>query len=224
MRIIIFANGVMDDPLADAIRWIGPGDIIVAANGGTRHALDAEMIPQHIIGDLDSLGPKVRAQLKASGTVFHAHPPAKDETDLELALLWAAEQPVETIVVLGALGGRPDQALANLLLLALPALVDREVLLADGAWTICCIRDGETRILHGSPGDTVSLIPLGGDAHGVSTTGLAYPLRDETLHFGQARGVSNELVREEATVTVQEGLLWCLSKDSKLQKRESNDF
>ncbi|MBN1921889.1 MAG: thiamine diphosphokinase [Anaerolineae bacterium] len=222
MRIIIFANGIMDHPRADAIRWIGPGDVIVAANGGTRHALDAEVIPQHIIGDLDSLEPELQAQLRASGTVFQTHPPAKDETDLELALLWAAEQPAETIVVLGALGGRPDQALANLLLLALPALEGREVILAGGAWTISCIRGGETRVLHGSPGDTISLIPLGGDVHGVSTTGLAYPLRDETLHFGQARGVSNELACEEATVTTREGLLWCLRDELKLKKRESN--
>ncbi len=212
MRIIIFANGVMDDPRADAIRRIAPGDIIVAADGGTRHALDAGVIPQHIIGDLDSLGSETRAQLEAAGTIFHAHPPAKDETDLELALLWAAEQPAKTIVVLGVLGGRPDQALANLLLLALPALEGREVILAGGEWTIQCLRGGETLILHGSPGDTVSLIPLGGDAHGVRTMGLAYPLRDETLHFGLARGVSNVMEEAIAVVKIASGRLWCFHK------------
>lgn len=212
MRIIIFANGVMDDPHADAVRWIAPEDIIIAADGGTRHALDAGVAPQHIIGDLDSLGSETHVQLEAAGTVFHAHPPAKDETDLELALLWAAEQTPHTIVVLGALGGRPDQALANLLLLALPALEGREVILADNEWMIQCLRGGEALVLRGAPGDTVSLIPLGGDAHGVRTMGLAYPLRDETLHFGLARGVSNVMEEPVAAVKIESGKLWCFHK------------
>ncbi len=209
MRIIIFANGIMDNPNAEAVRWVQPGDTIVAADGGTRHALMAGLTPAHIIGDLDSLEPALRTRLEAAGTLFHIHPPAKDETDLELALLWAAAQAAEQIIVLGALGGRPDQALANLLLLALPALAGRKVVLAGGGWTIRCIRGGETLALRGQPGDVVSLLPLGGDARGVSTTGLRYLLHDETLRFGPARGVSNELVGEEATVMVKKGLLWC---------------
>ena len=137
MRIVIFANGVIADPAAEAARWVRAGDCVVAADGGTRHALAAGLMPAHVIGDLDSLSPDQRARLEAAGTMLHAHPPAKDETDLELALTWAAAQSdVTEIVILGALGGRPDQALANLLLLALPALTGRTVIIADGAWTI----------------------------------------------------------------------------------------
>lgn len=211
MRIIIFANGVIENSTAEAARWVRPGDYVVAADGGTQHALAAGLTPAHVIGDLDSLSPEQRARLEAAGTILHAHPPAKDETDLELALTWAAsQQDVEAIVILGALGGRPDQALANLLLLALPALAGREVIIADGAWTIHCLRGGETATFHGQPGDTLSLIPLGGDAVGVTTGGLAYPLCDETLHFGPARGVSNVFKDETATVFLRDGLLWCL--------------
>lgn len=215
-NIIIFANGLIENPRAEAAHWIQPDDVIVAADGGTRHALAAGLTPTHVIGDMDSLEPELRARLKATGTTFHVHPPAKDETDLELALLWAAEQAADAvdgvngIIILGALGGRPDQELANLLLLALPALAGHEVVLAGGGWAIRVIRSGETLTLRGAPGATVSLIPLGGDAHGVTTTGLAYPLRDESLHFGPARGVSNVTQSEEAAVTVREGLVWCL--------------
>ena len=132
-RIVIFANGILDDPATEAVRWIRPGDLVVAADGGTKCALAAGVTPTHVIGDLDSLSPEQRAQLETAGTIIHAHPPAKDETDLELALLWAAAQPdVTEIVVLGALGGRPDQELANLLLLALPQLAGRDVIVADG--------------------------------------------------------------------------------------------
>ncbi len=212
MDIIIFANGVMDDPLAEVSRWVGPSDIITAADGGTHHALRAGLVPHHVIGDLDSLEPGIRARLEVAGTEFHGYPPAKDETDLELALLWAAGQTADRIIVLGALGGRPDQELANLLLLALPALADQEVVLTGDGWIIRCIRGGETFTLHGTHGDIVSLIPLGGDAHGVSTAGLVYPLRDETLGFGPARGVSNVMEDTTAVVKIESGQLWCFHK------------
>lgn len=216
MRIVIFANGIIEDPAAEAERWVRPDDCVVAADGGTQHALDAGLTPAHVIGDLDSLSPEQRARLEAAGTTPHAYPPAKNETDLELALTWAAVQPdVAEIVVLGALGGRPDQALANLLLLALPALAGHTVIIADGAWTVCCLRGGETATFHGQPGDTLSLIPLGGDAADVTTEGLAYPLRAETLHFGLTRGVSNEFDGETASVSLQTGLLWCFHQSRK---------
>ena len=77
MRIIIFANGIIDNPTAEAARWVRPGDCIVAADGGTTHALVAGLTPAHVIGDLDSLSPEQRARLEAARTILHAHPPAK---------------------------------------------------------------------------------------------------------------------------------------------------
>ncbi|MBN2391731.1 MAG: thiamine diphosphokinase [Anaerolineae bacterium] len=218
MRIIIFANGVIENPAAEAARWVRSGDCVVAADGGTAHALAAGLMPAHIIGDLDSLlsgqRPDLQQQLEAAGTILHAYPPAKDETDLELALMWAGMQlDIAQIVILGALGGRPDQVLANLLLLALPVLAGREVAIADGAWAIRCLRGGEMATFHGHPGDTLSLLPLGGDAAGVTTHGLRYPLHDETLFFGQARGVSNEFTDATATVSLKSGLLWCFHQN-----------
>ena len=83
----------------------------------------------------------MRHELQQKGTVFREHPPAKDETDLELALCWIAERSdVDQIVILGGLGGRPDQTLANLLLLAMPALEGVDALFADGGWTVRLIR------------------------------------------------------------------------------------
>ncbi len=210
----------MQDPATAARSWVRPGDLIVAADGGMRHVLAAGLLPDHVIGDLDSAPPEMRAPLESRGTRFHAHPPAKDETDLELALLWAAgtarSAPASgAIAVLGALGGRPDQELANLLLLALPQLAGLDVVIADDPWTVRLLRGGETRQWPGRPGDTLSLLPLGGPAAGVTTAGLAYPLRRETLNFGPARGVSNAFVAENAAVTLNRGLLWVFHKTEK---------
>ena len=223
MNIIIFANGKLAAPAAEVARWVRPTDVIVAADGGTRHALAAGLTPNQIIGDLDSLPAGLRARLEAAGTTFQIHPPAKDETDLELALLWAATQEADAIIVLGALGGRPDQELANLLLLALPELAGHAVSIAAGAWRIRLVRGGETLTLYGEAGDTVSLLPLGGDARGITTGGLRYPLHQGTLRCGPARGVSNVLVEKTATVTLEEGWLWCFQQ-VKARKRGSEGF
>jgi thiamine pyrophosphokinase len=216
MRVVIVANGVMREPEEEFARWVIAVDgdldddcVIVGVNGGTKHLLICGYTPQHVIGDMDSIVPGALVDLKSQGVVLHQHPAEKDETDLELALLWAAEHYPETeIIILGAMGGRPDQALANLLLLALPELVGRNVVLVDGSWQVCVIHGGETHHFRGSAGDTLSLIPLGGKAEGVATSGLKYPLTHETLHFGQARGVSNEFTKHETSVYVGSGMVW----------------
>ncbi|MEA3397303.1 MAG: thiamine diphosphokinase [Chloroflexota bacterium] len=215
MRVVIFANGLMDDSAADVRAWTRPDDHFVAADGGARHAMAAGIRLHHVIGDMDSLDQGLRRRLEEMGAEFHIAPVAKDETDLELALLWAAARPhVHEIVVLGAFGGRPDQALANLLLLALPELASHRVLMIDGRWSVRVIRGGERVTFRGAPGDCLSLIPLGGPARGVTTERLAFPLAAETLALGPARGVSNRFEAESATVTVQEGLLWCFQEQS----------
>jgi len=215
MRAIVFANGEQLMSPQEIQEWVRAGDIVIAADGGTHHALEAGMVPSVVIGDQDSLDAALRGRLQEAGTRFLIFPAMKDETDLELALLWAAEQEgVDEIVILAALGGRHDQALANLLLLAMPELAGIPTHIVDSEWDIQVIHSGAPVCLHGHAGDTVSLLPLGGAAEGVTTSGLAYPLRDEALRVGPARGVSNVLLGQEAMVQVRAGLLWCLQHRS----------
>ncbi len=220
MRAIIFANGEFPDPRA-ASALIRPGDLVIAADGGTRHALAAGVTPDVIIGDLDSLPAETLSELKAAGVQIVRFSPRKDETDLELALLHAAREGATEIVVLDALGGRLDQTIANVLLLALPELEGIDTRIVGGAEEAFLVRDEAT--IEGRPGDTVSLIPLGGDTEGVTTTGLEWPLDEDTLRFGPARGVSNVLTREQAHVRVRRGSLLCVvtHANAKAGKSES---
>ena len=210
MRAIIFANGVFTN-VQGARDLVRPDDLIVAADGGTRHALAAGLVPHVVVGDLDSLSPDDRARLEAAGSRIVRFSPHKDETDLELALLHAVREGATHVLILAALGGRLDQTLANLLLLALPELRDLDVRVVEGPQTAFLIHGGGDGVLvEGQPGDTVSLIPLGGDAVGVTAVGLEWPLYEDTLRFGPARGVSNVLTVSQARVRVQEGLLLCV--------------
>lgn len=208
MRTIIIANGA-PPTAADLARWLQPGDRLICADGGGRAALAAGLKPDVVVGDFDSLSESELAALAASGAALERHPRKKDETDLELALRRALIDGATDIVVLGGLGGRLDHTLANAMLLAQPGLSGGRARLAGGAETLCVLRSGETLTLDGEKGDTVSLLPLG-DAAGIVTSGLAYPLRNEALRVGPARGVSNEMYSARATIRLGTGFLLCV--------------
>ena len=206
-RALVFANGDLNDgPAVQSALDYASGAIIVAADGGARLALACGLVPDIVAGDMDSLTAEELDDLRARGAEIGRYPPEKDETDLELALLAAVRRGATWLRLIGAAGNRLDQTLANIYLLALPALVGRDVRLVDGKQTLWLAGPGE-HALDGAPGDTISLIPLAGDALGVQTEGLRYPLRGETLRFGPARGVSNVMLGGPARVTLAGGLL-----------------
>jgi len=183
---------------------------VIAADYGAVHAR-AWGWPLHLlVGDLDSLGAEEAARVAASGVPVITAPAEKDETDLELALAQALALGMHEIIICAALGGRADHMLANLLLLARPELAGRRVTLTDGPESIRLLRGGSAPAhleLPGSSGDLLSLLPLGDAAAGVTTEGLQYPLHDETLFLGQARGMSNVFTGARAGVTLRRGLL-----------------
>lgn len=202
MRVIIFANGDFSSPQA-----ILPGDVLIAADGGARHLMELGLTPGWVIGDMDSLTIPERVALEDAGATLITYPTRKDETDLELALQKARGFQPDEIVIYAALGARWDMTFANLLLLAHPVLSEFNTRLIDGKQALRVLQKHQTMQIDGLPGDTVSLIPLRGDAVGVSTHGLEYALADDKLVFGAARGVSNILCGTQASITLRAGLL-----------------
>jgi thiamine pyrophosphokinase len=206
-RAVLFVNGLIQD-LDAAAGLLLPDDLLIAVDGGARHLAAMSRLPDLLIGDLDSLSAEEVDALREEGVPVQRFPVEKNETDLELAITAALERGANSLVIVGALGGRLDQTLANLFLLNLPALAGMDARLDDGIDEVFLIR--EHTLVHGRPGDTLSLLPLGGAAHGVSTQGLRYPLRGETLLPEKSRGVSNELVGERAEISLTEGTLICI--------------
>jgi len=206
MRAIIIAGGQVE-AAEGWKRWVREGDWILGADGGAARALAWGLTPHVVIGDMDSLPDEERAVLEGRGSAFVEHPRAKDETDLELALAYAVEHGAHEIVIFGALGGRLDHTLANVLLLALPSLQQVRARIVDGRQEAFLIRNGGAVTVHGMPGDLISLLPLAGDAHGVMTEGLIWALDGDTLQLGFSRGVSNEMAGDQARIELEDGLL-----------------
>lgn len=207
----VSARAVLDEA------WPGWDDgvsDVVAADGGYARAIAIGLRPTVLVGDMDSLVPELAAAAEAAGVTVRRASPDKDESDAELALLEAAVRGAGRITVLGAFGGpRLDHALANLWLLAHPALGGVDLVLLDASSRATLVTapapDGApvTRALPGPAGATITLLPFAGDAAGVTTRGLRYPLRDEPLRTGPARGLSNVRSSADAAVTVREGRL-----------------
>jgi thiamine pyrophosphokinase len=207
VQALVFANGDLNDgPAVQDVLSHADEAVIIAADGGARLALTCNRVPHLVVGDMDSLSQDDLAGLRAQGAKLQRYPVAKDETDLELALLAAVERGATWIRVIGAVGNRIDQVLANITLLSLPELAGRDARLVTGRQTLWLIGPGQ-HTLHGARGDTISLIPLAGETQNVHTERLEYPLRGETLRPGPARGVSNVMLAKTAHVSLDAGFL-----------------
>lgn len=210
MRAVIVANAPELD-IRPYIQLVQTADVVIAADGGALPLLRFGVLPTLVIGDLDSLDAESEAELVRRGVELRRFPREKDETDFELALVVAAEHGATEIDVLGALGGRWDHTLANVWLLAHPALVGRSTRLLADKQTLFLVRT--VAAMSGHVGDTVSLLPLTPEVNGVTTTGLLYVLEGATMRADQARGVSNVLLAEQAEVRIDAGLLIVVHHD-----------
>jgi thiamine pyrophosphokinase len=205
LRIVIFANGELDQPHL-LRRRLQPTDRIFCADGGARHAAALGLTPELVVGDLDSLPPELVHRFQQAGAVIERHPPRKDQTDLELTLDRAMAQQPSEIMLVTALGGRLDQMLANILLLTRPAYAAARLTLADGPQWAVLLRGGQRTTVSGRPGDTVSVVPLSAQVAGVTLTGVAWPLHRATLQLGSTWSISNALTGPEAVIEISGGL------------------
>lgn len=205
MRAIIFINGLIED-YTKLAAFVNDDDFLIGADGGTRHCLAIGRTPHLVVGDLDSLEPDTLNELSVQGVKIERHPVEKDATDLELAIESALRHDADEIVLVGTLGGRLDQTLANLLILA-QSRWSVPIHLVEGDQMAQIVRGGETVTLTGSVGDTVSVLPLCDEVTGITFTGLKYPLDNFTMPFGSTRGISNEIINHPVTIRITTGTL-----------------
>ena len=201
--VVLLAGG---DPVVEGLRSMLPeGATVVAADSGLEQAARLGLTVAVVVGDFDSVDLAALADAERAGVAVERHPAAKDHTDLELAVLTAERLGAKRVVVVGGWGGRIDHALANLLVLAAPRYAALHLEAVGTGGRVVAVHDRAE--LTGAPGDLVTLLAVGGPAHGVTTRGLQYPLRGETLEPGATRGVSNVLLEQRATVELTSGAL-----------------
>ena len=223
-RVLLFVGGdpefaapaSVDRPLTDAGHHldVGGAALVVAADSGLERAIGLGVAVDHVVGDLDSVSPGALKAAAASGATAHRHEADKDATDLELALDLAVELiggfgggTRTAIHVVGGGGGRLDHLLGDVMLLTAARLAGYTVTARFGPARLDVVRPGHVTGFDGPAGTVVSLLPMHGDALGVTTTGLRWALTDGDLVAGTSRAISNELIGGPATVTVGVGTL-----------------
>ena len=204
MLAVVVADG---DPAPEDLKLVRDADLLVAADGGAIWLESLGLMPHMVVGDLDSLDEATIARLSLEGARFERHPPDKDASDTELAVEAAVGAGADRVVVLGAFGGsRLDHELANVLLLADPAM-RADVRLQRGSTLVRAVNGPGSLALEAGVGATVTLLPIGPGAVGVTTRGLRYALENEPLTVGRSRGLSNVVTDEPAAVSLTAGTL-----------------
>ena len=184
-----------------------PDDYLIAADGGLRHLRALGLLPDLLIGDLDSVS---RSRCGAGRPRQRRGCCVIRSTKMKQILSWhcrsLCRRAIVEILILAALGGRLDMTLANIFLLLLPELADCDVRLEDGTDEVFLVRPAEQgRQITGRAGDRVSLLPWGNAAAGIRTAGLYYPLKGETLFPERTRGISNQMLEAQAAVLLNRG-------------------
>ena len=182
------------------------GDFVIAADGGYDQLIKNGIVPNVLIGDLDSV------QNVPSDVEVIRFPIEKDETDMHLAYRLGFERGYRNFAVFGGTGGRLDHTLANLSLLYRAKLEGSEMRLIGSGYEIRVIKN-ELISLLGKPGSTVSVFAIGGEAHGVFVRGLKYEAEDVTLAESFALGVSNSFTETgRGSVSVNNGALLVMTE------------
>lgn len=193
MRAVIIGNGSIND--AEKIKaLIKREDFIICADGGYRYASAMGLRADVLLGDFDSIG-----DMSMIADEIIQYPTRKNFTDGELCVDYALKQGFDEILLVGMTGTRIDHTINNILLLF---RCEKGCLIDDNN-EIYPVTD--RLIIENKKGKTLSLIPLCGDMESVVTSGLEYPLNNETLYFGQARGNSNVITDDICEISVKGG-------------------
>jgi thiamine pyrophosphokinase len=179
--------------------------LLICCDGGARHLKAASMMPDVLMGDMDSLDGEQLANYERLGVKIIKYPANKDFTDTALALDYAMSLQPESIDIWGAQGGRTDHALANLFLLLKARQSGIKTRLMDEYCETFVA--GDETFFAKSAGCLVSLIALSPTVEGVTLQGFLYPLAGGTFRMSESRGISNIIQADRASIRVGSGHL-----------------
>ena len=215
MRTLIVTGGnVKKEFLIDTIDK-KKFDIIIAVDNGAKILNELNIKPNHIVGDFDTVNKEILDLYKKDTSIkIHRFNPIKDNTDTDIAIRLAVELHSDEIIIIGGIGTRIDHVLGNIQVLkyALDNKVKCKII--DESNEIQLIN--KTTILNKSENDKkyISLIPLTEKVENINLKGFKYELKNGELTMGSSLGISNEILKEQAIIEFDNGILVMIfSKD-----------
>jgi thiamine pyrophosphokinase len=203
MKTVIISSGeIYDYNFCHDI--VQSADRIICADGGTRHAINMKLIPDVIMGDMDSSAAQYIEYFRKKGVEVIQYPQDKDKTDTHICVEFALTFS-RSIILLGATGSRIDHMIANISLLKLGIERNIPISVMDNKNHIHMIKDSIS--LEGNKGDFFSLIPFTEKVEGICTRGAHYELKDAEMELGDPYGVSNYFENNIVEVSIKKGYL-----------------
>ena len=205
---LIFSGGLApNDTTLNAARAIQNVNLVIAADSGLHAAQKLEMHVDFVIGVFDSVDASALARATSAHTQTIRHSADKDFTDLESALLFAADKKSERIVIVTAGGGRLDHQFGFVAAMFNPKLREIKV---EALWhtsRLFALQGPATLDVTTQIGDTIALQSFSDKSAKISTTGLRWQLTDESLANFETRGVSNIATENQVSVSFESGQL-----------------
>lgn len=210
MRIAIVASGP-ETELADLQSYNTEDTVFVGVDRGTLYLLERGITPKIAIGDFDSVTEEEWKVIESAVAQEHIQrfPAEKDETDLELAIVWAMKQEPESIVILGATGGRLDHFFGTISL-----LMNKDILasatkieLVDKQNCVSLYAPGTYTVFGDIGKKYFSFFAITNTVTNFTLKGFKYPLSNHTVQSGSTLYVSNELDQESGTFSFVSGIL-----------------
>lgn len=202
MKALIIASGTINNyNLLNSL--VQENNFILCADGGLNHLIKINIIPNLVLGDLDSISKEGLEYIKNNNIEVAKFPVMKDETDTHLALNYLIEKKYSEITIMGGIGTRIDHTLGNIYLLK--SLIDKDI-----KGTII----NENNIIHlveksiklnKKNGYYTSIIPITTNGIDISISGFLYPLVNDHIDFGSTRGISNKIISDFGIITIKNG-------------------
>ena len=208
MKCIIISGGYIDDLFA--LNWLKEHtyDCMIAADSGMNFLHRNGIIPDVVAGDFDSVDDESLDEFSSIPEIELLRlNPVKDDTDTEFVIREAICRGATEITIFGATGTRLDHVLANVYLLGIGLEEHVQIQMIDTHNRIRMIQDSLEIAKAEQFGDFVSVLPVRGDAKGVTLKGMKYPLKDAYMSCFSSLGISNEIVEDAARISVKQGTL-----------------
>lgn len=205
-KIYIFTGGQITEDVFSS--FVANGDLIIGVDSGIEFLLKKNVIPDYFVGDFDSLDSQLFTRIKKEyPEKIKIFPVKKDETDTELALKFAFNFNPKEIIIIGGIGSRIDHVIANINILLQAEIKNIKAVILDTNNRIQLLIPNKILQIEKSSYKYVSLLSFSDKVEGINALGFKYPLKHGEMVLGIPSGVSNELIADKGSISIEDGIL-----------------
>ena len=211
-KCIILANG--KPPKKNVITFLqGKGfTTLICADGGANYARKLNLVPDYIIGDLDSISMDNLTFFQKKSEIMKIE--RQNDTDVEKCLKFAIRKKFSEVVLIGVTGDRLDHTFCNLGIVIKFYNKIKLKIIAENSLLIPYSGNVELQTIEG---ETISIYGFDPETK-ITSTGLKYPLKNTALPFGKREGTSNIAVSRSVSLKISSGIIFVIRDFNVIKK------